>query len=228
MRTPMRDISGILYDEWTAVARVERSDSRTDKWSFKHTCGNVVIRNAGRPCRLRMPVCRVCHPVKVYVPKNNGHGHKAGALQSNGSPTYISWRKMHVRCYSPNSINYRNYGARGVRVTRRWHDFRLFLKDMGLRPEGTSLGRFLDRGNYSSRTCAWMTSAEQGLNVRNNNALKNWEALREKPSRPIAAWPALDVAVINSGGECGSPFQLPNGCLPLTNPLGRPTDPLWM
>jgi len=102
------------------------------------------------------------------------HGHAVG----QGSPTYISWGRMMTRCYNPKSDRYKNYGAKGIRVTRRWHDFRLFLKDTGERPEGKSLGRFLDRGNYSSRTCAWMTSAEQGLNVRNNNALKKWEALR--------------------------------------------------
>jgi len=101
------------------------------------------------------------------------HGHAIG----QGSPTYISWGRMMTRCYNPNSARFKNYGARGVQVTCRWHKFENFLADMGPRPEGKTLGRFLDRGNYSSRTCAWMTSAEQGLNVRNNNALKNW-ALR--------------------------------------------------
>jgi hypothetical protein len=177
LRIPIRDISGNAYGEWTAVARVERLGSRTDRWEFKHTCGNLIIRNAGRPSRLRArnPVCRVCHPSKVYTPKGNGHRHKAGDAQQNGTPTYISWRKMLTRCENPNNIGYKHYGAKGIRVCRRWHDFRLFLKDMSPRPAGKSLGRFLDRGNYSSRTCAWMTNAEQGLNRRNNNALQRWE-----------------------------------------------------
>jgi len=80
-----------------------------------------------------------------------------------------------TRCNNSESDRYKNYGAKGVRVTRRWHKFENFLADMGERPEGKTLGRFLDRGNYSSVTCAWMTSAEQGLNVRNNNALRKWE-----------------------------------------------------
>ena len=38
---------------------------------------------------------------------------------------------------------------------------------MGERPEGTSLGRILDMGNYEQGNCFWMTPAEQNLAKRN-------------------------------------------------------------
>jgi hypothetical protein len=85
---------------------------------------------------------------------------------------------MLSRCYNPSSDRHKNYGAKGIRVTRRWHKFESFLADMGPRPEGMTLGRILDRGNYEPGNVFWMTSAEQGLNVRNNNAMKKWESLR--------------------------------------------------
>ena len=109
------------------------------------------------------------------------HGHCRGPKDS---PTFVSWSRMLTRCYNPKSDRYKNYGAKGVRVTRRWHKFENFLADMGPRPEGKTLGRFLDRGNYSSRICAWMNRAEQGLNMRNNHALLKWQQLRATIRKP--------------------------------------------
>ena len=91
---------------------------------------------------------------------------------------------MLTRCYNPKCDRYKSYGAKGVRVTRRWHKFENFLSDMGPRPEGKTLGRFLDRGNYSSRNCRWMDRAEQGLNMRNNHALLKWQQLRATVRKP--------------------------------------------
>ena len=94
---------------------------------------------------------------------------------------------MLTRCYNPKSDRYRGYGARGVRVTTRWHKFIDFLADMGPRPEGTTLGRILDRGNYEPGNCFWMTPAEPGLARRNNRALARWEASLRKPPASIRA-----------------------------------------
>jgi hypothetical protein len=51
-----------------------------------------------------------------------------------------------------------------VIVCDRWLDFRNFYADLGERPEGTTLGRYGDTGNYEAGNCTWMTSVEQ---VRN-------------------------------------------------------------
>ena len=101
------------------------------------------------------------------------HGHCQGRM----SRTYVSWGRMMTRCFNPKSARYKNYGAKSVRVCERWQTFENFLADMGDRPEGKTLGRILDRGDYEPGNCFWMTSTEQGLNVRNNNALKKWESL---------------------------------------------------
>jgi|ERR1700689_2198644 len=92
------------------------------------------------------------------------------------SPTYVSWRRMMVRCYNPQNYNYKNYGGKGVSVCDYWSDFRMFLSDMGPRPKGTTLGRVLDRGNYEPGNVFWMTRLEQGLHRRNNNSLRRWES----------------------------------------------------
>ena len=103
------------------------------------------------------------------------HGHTG---RDGRTPTYKSWQKMIARCGYPASDGYKHYGAKGVRVCKRWRVFRSFLSDMGVRPEGTTLGRVLDRGDYKPGNCFWMTKPEQGLHQRNNNSLRRWEESR--------------------------------------------------
>jgi hypothetical protein len=86
------------------------------------------------------------------------HGHTA---HNKVSPTYHSWWAMRCRCYNKNVKEYAPYGGAGVRVCKRWASFLNFLADMGERPEGKTLGRFRDKGNYTPSNCAWMTRQEQ-------------------------------------------------------------------
>lgn len=86
------------------------------------------------------------------------HGHKR---RSGQSATYRSWCAMKTRCLNAKQKLWHRYGGRGIRVSRRWMIFENFLADMGLRPAGTTLGRFMDAGDYRKGNCAWMTRVQQ-------------------------------------------------------------------
>ena len=82
---------------------------------------------------------------------------------------------MRTRCLNPNAQDYKSYGGANspVRICSRWlNSFENFLADMGERPEGTTLGRFGDIGNYEPENCAWQTPKEQGAEKRIKNQLK--------------------------------------------------------
>lgn len=68
---------------------------------------------------------------------------------------------MKNRCYQPTSKGWPNYGAVGIKVCDRWLSFPNFLADMGKRPDGTTLGRIGDVGNYEPGNCQWQTPTEQ-------------------------------------------------------------------
>ena len=111
-------------------------------------CGRMVIRN-----------------VLKWANISSGkefHGH-SGIIRT---PTYMSWYAMRQRCNKKKYRFYSRYGGRGIRVCQRWDSFVNFLKDMGERPNGKTLDRLDNNGNYQPDNCKWSIPYEQVHNRR--------------------------------------------------------------
>lgn len=86
---------------------------------------------------------------------------------------YRIWVGMNKRCSNPNSVNFKNYGGRGIDVCPEWASttvggFENFYKDMGASYEDSlTIDRKDVNSGYSKNNCKWSTSSEQARNKRN-------------------------------------------------------------
>lgn len=68
------------------------------------------------------------------------------------------------------------YGGRGITVCARWRRFDNFVADMGLCPDGLTLDRINNDGNYEPGNCRWTTWEQQYLNRRSNSGERHGNA----------------------------------------------------
>lgn len=89
----------------------------------------------------------------------------AGFTKAQAKQLYTTWEGVKARCLNPNSVNYARYGARGILLEERWHNFILFAEDLGPRPApGYTLDRLDPKGNYERGNVRWATALEQAMN----------------------------------------------------------------
>lgn len=90
--------------------------------------------------------------------------------ESSSTKEYRCWRNMKERCHNINNGEYKNYGARGIKVCPKWRNsFLSFIKDIGRAPSKThSLDRINNNKGYSPSNCRWATPIQQANNKRNN------------------------------------------------------------
>lgn len=77
------------------------------------------------------------------------------------------WHSMHLRCYNKNAKAYKFYGARGIKICERWHDFINFIEDMGKAPKGYSIERIDPFKGYEPSNCKWIPLKDQPYNRTN-------------------------------------------------------------
>lgn len=93
--------------------------------------------------------------------------------KDNEHPLYKVWEGIIARCENPNSVGYRDYGGRGIRVCEEWRDAEKFIGWAILNGwrKGLTINRIDNDGNYEPGNCEFTTMKVQARNKRSNHLI---------------------------------------------------------
>ena len=105
---------------------------------------------------------------------------------------YTTWRAIKGRCLCESHKNWLDYGGRGITLYAPWiNDFPAFAeyldRELGPRPEGYSIDRINNNGNYEPGNIHWADKSTQARN-RGSRDYHPYDV-------PIPFWPTEDRSV---------------------------------
>jgi len=156
------DLTGQVFGRLTAVTPAGRNKHGQTMWACKCECGAEVVVVAGN---MKSGNSCSCGCFRKELLTKHGDAPRPG----NGGWTkeYRTWNNVRQRCLNPCSPRWLNYGGRGISICARWvNSYEAFLQDMGRGPEGTSIDRIDNNGNYEPGNCHWASATEQRKNQR--------------------------------------------------------------
>ena len=148
------DRTGQRFGRLTAVSRVGTDQLKKPLWECVCDCGNTTIVNSSSLSNGNTTSCG-CY-LKERITKHGGW--------KNAS--YNTWRAMMRRCYNAKDKDFKRYGALGVTVCERWHEYVNFAADMGEPSGDETLDRINTYGNYEPSNCRWAGVRTQNRNLR--------------------------------------------------------------
>lgn len=170
------DLTGKVFKRLTVLTYAGKTRQGASLWNCICECGTKRVVRGDSLSTGNTNSCG-CYNRDIMSEQgktaNRTHGQ---TVNRTPTPTYKGWAAMLTRCTNPHNNRFKYYGGKTppVTVCKEWETFEGFYASMGSKPDGTSLGRILDRGNYEPGNVFWMTPEEQALAKRGNCALRHW------------------------------------------------------
>ena len=153
-RKDIQDLSGQQFGRLTVLGLAQRHDGKNAYWLCRCSCGNPLIKEV-QGGTLRNGRTLSCGCLQRETARKHG---------MEGTRIYGVWADMKQRCQNPKHAAFADYGGRGISVCERWQSFENFFADMSEAPEGLTLDRIDNDGNYEPGNCRWADWSTQNLN----------------------------------------------------------------
>jgi len=166
------DLTGQTYGRFKVLFEIEThytaKGAKVRKWKCLCECGRAAeIRMSDlRSGRSQSCGCLVVEKSREVCRAKITHG-------MSKAPEYTALKDAIRRCYNSDNKWYSCYGGRGISVCDEWRDTLYgpvrFLEHIGPRPNGLSLDRIDNDGNYKPGNVRWATPTQQTQNRRKRN-----------------------------------------------------------
>ncbi len=169
------DLTGQKFGLLTVIGRGENSKDGHVRWNCKCDCGKIKDKPVSAQ-DLKSGAVTSCGCVHLKAITKHGYSH---------SRLYYTWFDMIKRCENPKAANYDNYGGRGIKVIKEWHDFMMF-REWALNhgyADNLTIDRIDCNKGYSPENCRFVNSSVQANNKRNNTKI----TINDK-THTIAEW----------------------------------------
>lgn len=163
----MNNLTGMRFGRLMALSYEKKKSGNRKRifWLCRCDCGKTSIVHSDVLTRNVVKSCG-CLRAEVTRKRSLRHGGSVGYKECK---EYKAWSHAKSRCYNPNDLKYKNYGARGIKMCDKWlNDYNAFWEDMGKCPDGLTLDRIDVHGNYEPSNCHWATSMVQGRHRTDN------------------------------------------------------------
>lgn len=162
------DLTGKKFGRLTVIEMVGTHiypcGTKIPLWKCKCDCGNERVIHSSNLRKGQIS----CGCFKKENPNRLKHGLK-------GTRIYDIWQSMKQRCCNSKSINYKDYGARGITICDEWlHDFQAFYNWSMLHgyKDNLEIDRIDNDKGYIPENCCWTTREQQQNNKRNNHFIE--------------------------------------------------------
>lgn len=160
------NLEGKRFGKLTVISRKMCDSRKRMQWYCKCECGNFTYVSSYDLLHEKTRSCG-CYRKEATSTNRTTHGMSSSRL-------YRIWYAMKKRCYYESNAQYKDYGARGIKVCDEWYDSFDMFKRWAI-SNGYNDNLTIDRidvdGNYCPSNCRWATSKEQCSNKRNNRVL---------------------------------------------------------
>ena len=162
----VHDLTGQKFGRLTVIGVDTTKETRKTYWLCQCDCGKISSHRSDGLLSGRIKSCGCYKSEQDAINVSKNHKHK-----QSGTRLYRIWQGMKERCHNENSPNFKNWGARGIKVCDEWkNSFEAFYQwatETGYN-DNLTIDRIDNNVGYNPQNCKWSTAKEQSRNRRSN------------------------------------------------------------